>query len=277
MSSKPSADPRTRLRSAPASGAIVGRRHEQQDEARIEAFEADGGVPALLLIIADGMGGHAGGREASRIAVAAFAHAFLDRPDAPLRPRLREALEAAKRAVGAHAEAVRELWGMGCTLIGAVLTGDHLQWISVGDSLLLAIGEGQLLRLNADHSFRPELDRAVREGRLTQEQADRHPDRHMLRSAVTGGQLSLVDEGMRRLDEGMLVLLATDGILSLPGDRLARIASGGKTAERTVTALLAAVEADMPADQDNTTVVAAYCEGRPDEDRDAPAEAGPGA
>lgn len=257
----PSADFRSRLRFPPASGAIVGRRDEQQDAARIEAFEGEGGVSALLLVIADGMGGHAGGSEASRIAVDTFAWAFLERPDPPYRPRLREALEAANGAVGARAAAGRELRGMGCTLIGAVLTGNYLRWISVGDSLLLAIKEGQVVRLNADHSFKPELDRAVREGRMTREQAERDPDRHVLRSAVTGARLGLVDEGARRLGEGALVLLATDGILTLPDDRLARIASERKPAERTVAELLAAVEADMPPDQDNTSLIAAYCEG----------------
>ena len=244
----------------PASGAIVGGRDEQQDEARIEPFEADG-VPALLLVVADGMGGHAGGRVASRVAVDAFAGSFHAHSSLPLRARLRGALEAANGAVGDRMATSRELSGMGCTIVAAVLAGNYLRWISVGDSLLLAIKDRQLVRLNADHSFAPELDRAVREGRMSQAEADRDPDRHVLRSAVTGGSLSMVDEGARRLGEGALVLLATDGILTLPLDRIALAGSAGETPERTVAELLAAVSAARRPDQDNTTLVAAYCEG----------------
>jgi PPM family protein phosphatase len=261
VSSTRSAGSLSRLRYRPASGAIIGRREEQQDEARIDAFEAEGGVPALLLIVADGMGGHAGGREASRIAVDSVSRVFHAAPGAPYQARLREALEAANQAIGARAGTSRELRGMGCTLIAAVLAGNYLRWISVGDSLLLAIKDRQMIRLNADHSLAPEIDRAVREGRMSQEEADRDPDRNVLRSALTGARLSLVDEGARRLGEGALVLLATDGILTLPTARLAAMASEGKAADRTVAALLSAVEADMPSDQDNTTLVAAYCEG----------------
>jgi len=260
MSGTPSGDFHSKLRFPPASGAIVGRRDEQQDEARIELFEAQGGIPGLLLIVADGMGGHAGGREASRIAADSFARAFHANPSAQLRPRLRQALDAANEAVGARASS-RELRGMGCTIVVAVLAGNYLRWISVGDSLLLAIKNRQVVRLNADHSLAPELDRAVREGRLSREDADSDPDRHVLRSAVTGGRLNLIDEGARLVGEGALVLLATDGILTLPDDRLAQIASDGKTAERLVEELLSAIEAGMPPDQDNVTLVAARCEG----------------
>jgi serine/threonine protein phosphatase PrpC len=261
VSSIPAAQLQSRLRFQPASGAIIGAREEQEDSARIGIFDTEAGGAALLLIVADGMGGHAGGREASRAAVDAFAQNFHTNSSAPLRPRLRGALDAANEAVAALAAANRELRGMGCTIVAAVLAGTYLRWISVGDSLLLAIKNRQVVRLNADHSLAPELERAVREGRMTQDEADSDPDRHILRSAVTGGRMNLIDEGARRIGEGALVLLATDGILTLPGEHLARIASQGFAAEQTIHSLLSAIEADMPADQDNTTLIAAYCEG----------------
>lgn len=261
MSSTPAVQPAPKLRFPPASGAIVGGRDEQQDAARIEMFVTDTGTAALLLIVADGMGGHAGGREASSVAVDAFARCFHASSAAQFRPRMREALDAANQAVATRARTSRELRGMGCTIVAAVLAGNYLRWISVGDSLLLAIKNHEIVRLNADHSLAPELDRAVREGRLTQDEADADPDRNVLRSALTGGRMALIDEGARRLGEKALVLLATDGILTLPGERLARIGSQGFSAERTVQSLLSDIEADMPVDQDNATLIAAYCEG----------------
>jgi serine/threonine protein phosphatase PrpC len=261
LSRTPAVQPTAKLRFPPASGAIVGGREEQQDAARIEMFVTDTGTAALLLIVADGMGGHAGGREASSVAVDAFARCFHASSAAQFRPRMREALDAANQAVAARARASRELRGMGCTIVAAVLAGNYLRWISVGDSLLLAIKNREVVRLNADHSLAPELDRAVREGRLTQDEADADPDRNVLRSALTGGRMALIDEGARRLGEKALVLLATDGILTLPGERLARIGSQGLSAARTVQSLLSDIEADMAADQDNATLIAAYCEG----------------
>jgi protein phosphatase len=253
--------PEQSRRRPPAIGAIVGKRQEQQDAARVETYESGDGETGDLLIVADGMGGHAGGREAGTVAVDAFARAFLASRGAPLRLRLRQALEEANQSVGGLAAARRELRGMGCTIVAAVLAGNDLRWISVGDSLLLAVRDRQIVRLNADHSLAPALDEAARSGLISPEAAQRDPDRHVLRSAVTGGALTLVDEGVRRIGEGALVLLATDGLLTLPLQRIAEIASGGQDAEQVVGDLLRAVERDMPEDQDNTTIVAAHCSG----------------
>lgn len=254
------ASEQSRLRRPPAVGAIVGQRQEQQDAARVELCEAEGGVQGYLLVVADGMGGHAGGREAGGAAIDAFARAFHELRGAQMRVRLRHALEEANQSVGALAASRRELRGMGCTIVAAVLAGSELRWISVGDSLLLAVKDGQIVRLNADHSLAPELDEAARSGLISFEAAQSDPDRHVLRSAVTGAALTLIDEGARRIGEGALVLLATDGILTLPLARIAKIACAGQSAERVVGDLLAAVESDMADDQDNTTVIVAHCD-----------------
>jgi serine/threonine protein phosphatase PrpC len=243
-------------RPEPASGAIIGRRPEQQDAVRIE--QADTG---LLLIVADGMGGHAGGQVASQLSVDAFAAAY--RMGAALSPaeRLRAALDVANHSVGAKTREEPELLGMGCTLVAALVFGDRVRWISVGDSLLLAIKNGQLIRLNADHSLAPEIDRAVLEGRISEDEARNDPDRHVLRSAVSGGPIALIDEGQQRLGAGAFVLLATDGLLTLPESRIAELGSGSLNARHKVAALLDEVTANMPEDQDNMTLAAVHCGG----------------
>jgi serine/threonine protein phosphatase PrpC len=249
----------SRRRPQPATGAIVGRRAEQQDAVLAEPVERDDGAPGLLLIVADGMGGHAGGQMASQIAVQTFAGAFQMGRALPVAERLRAALDIANRAVGAKVVERPELDGMGCTLVAALVFGDRVQWISVGDSILAAIRNRQLIRLNADHSLAPEIDRAVLEGRISQAQADSDPDRHVLLSALSGGRIAIIDEGQQRLGADAFVLLASDGLLSLPASRIAEIGSGPLSAERKVSALLEAVAADMPDDQDNTALVAVHC------------------
>lgn len=249
----------SRMRPQPATGAIVGRRAEQQDAVLAEPVERDDGAPGLLLIVADGMGGHAGGQVASQVAVQTFAGAFHMGRALPVAERLRAALDIANRAVGAKVLERPELDGMGCTLVAALVFGDRVQWISVGDSILAAIRNGQLIRLNADHSRAPEIDRAAREGRISQAQADSDPDRHVLLSALSGGKIAIIDEGQQRLGAHAFVLLASDGLLSLPASRIAEIGSGPLSADRKVAALLEAVAADMPDDQDNTAVAAVHC------------------
>lgn len=248
-----------RRRPQPATGAIVGRRAEQQDAVLVEPVERDDGAPGLLLIVADGMGGHAGGQVASTVAVETFVGAFRMGRALPSAERLRAALDIANRAVGAKVAERPELGGMGCTLVAALVFGDRVQWISVGDSILAAIRNRELIRLNADHSLAPEIDRAVLEGRISQAQADSDPDRHVLLSALSGGRIAVIDEGQQRLGAGAFVLLASDGLLSLPASRIAEIGSGPLSAERKVSALLEAVAADMPDDQDNTAVAAVHC------------------
>ena len=247
----------------PAVGSIVGGRDEQQDAARIETFEVGGGPPGLLLIVADGMGGHAGGCEASRIAVDTFGEVFLDERALPVPDRLAKALDAANCAVGAASRASPELRDMGCTVVAATLVDDCLTWTSVGDSLLLAIDDGRIARLNADHSLAPEIDRAAREGRLSAAEAESHPDRSVLLSALTGAPLKLVDTGMQRLPDETLVLLATDGLLTLSDAQVVGGAAAGKVAATIIEDLLAAIETDMPPDQDNTTLVAVHAHPRP--------------
>ena len=89
--------------------------------------------------------------------------------------------------------------------------------MSVGDSPLLLFRRGEIALLNEDHSLAPELDRLAKIGRITAEQAKTDPRRHMLRSAVTGEELDLVDVSRKPLvlEAGDYVILASDGVQTL--------------------------------------------------------------
>ena len=82
---------------------------------------------------------------------------------------------------------------MGCTLIGAAFGPEGLDWISVGDSPLYLVRKGKIVRLNEDHSLAPEIDRMAEMGRMSEEQAKAHPRRHVLRSALIGAEIDLID------------------------------------------------------------------------------------
>ena len=240
-----------------AGDRIPGSRSYQEDDFGVTGFggrDPDG--CDLLMVLADGMGGHRGGAEASRLAVSAGVETFRQTPGGAA-ARLRAALDAANAAVGRRA-AETGYSNMGCTLAACAVTDDGAaHWISVGDSpLWLLPAAGGIGRLNADHSMRPVLEGLVRTGRMAADEVD-EGSFHQLRSALTGEELSLVDEGADpvRLEIGDRIVLASDGLETLPDDEIWRLGGGDRTADALVSDLLAAVDAAGAPRQDNATAV----------------------
>ena len=234
---------------------IQGRRSSQQDCAVCIPM----GVAQHLLVLADGMGGHAAGDVASSVAVTSFCSAF-EAPGMPEEPneRLIVALETANYAIHDRAAAEPELTGMGTTLVAAVVEGRELRWVSVGDSPLWLVRGGEIRRLNANHSVAGELAEQVAAGEMTAAEAATVPGRSMLFSALLGGDIDLVDipEAPERLETEDVVIIASDGVETCGPDELIGIVCGGDDAAAgLVDRILAAVE-DREIDyQDNATLI----------------------
>ena len=228
-----------------------GARSYQEDAAAVRAHA--GGLAAVL---ADGMGGHAGGAVASEVASAGFLDAFLAAPGDE-RTRLAEALDLANAAIAERAAGQPELRGMGCTLVGASFGPASLEWISVGDSPLYLVRGGDIHRLNEDHSLAPEIDRLAALGRMSWETAKVHPRRHVLRAALMGSEIELIDASQTALalQPGDVVVLASDGIHTVPEAEIARLVAAAETPDAAAEALIAAVAVVGDPHQDNTTVV----------------------
>jgi protein phosphatase len=248
----------------------IGQRKQQEDKGDFKQLDfaslddaptAIGSrrkIGSLLAVLADGMGGHVGGRRASRIAVAAFLDTYQD-DNAPYSARLERSLVAANAAIGAGILEDASLKGMGCTIIGAVFEEDRLRWTSVGDSLLFLYRDGVLERLNEDHSLGPVLDKLVERGEMTAEAALNHPRRHYLRSALIGEEIELHEvqgEG-RALESGDIVVLASDGIDTLERNELRDLIEqwAKEPADVIAANLVQAVEDHNRQNQDNTTVI----------------------
>ena len=239
---------------------ITGRRDDQEDsfgffDGRNLGIDDNGHA---LLLVADGMGGHVGGAIASDLLCKTFVEAY-PRSSGPSVERLRTCLDEANGAIAAAVAKNPALDSMGSTLVAAVVTSDGLHWISVGDSPLWLFREGQLERLNADHSMAPLLVELVAEGRMTAEQAARDPSRHSLRSAVMGDDIHLVDASSQpvAVEKGDRLLLASDGLLTLSDQEIETILKKTQDAplEDSVAVLIQAVEAAGHPYQDNTTVL----------------------
>lgn len=242
-----------------SGGQIPGKRPYQEDDFETIVFDGDPDGSDLLMVLADGMGGHLGGAQASGLAVSTVVEEF-SRATGGVTARLRASLDAANAEVGRGAADFRYA-GMGCTLVVCVVTEDETaHWISVGDSPLWRLpvddegGAGGMERLNADHSMRPIVEDLVRLGRMTPDEAAKG-GANQLRSAVTGEELTLVDAGSVRLGVGDRVLLASDGLETLRDEEIARLSSGRRTSPEIVSDLLGAVEAKGSPSQDNATVV----------------------
>ena len=244
-----------------AGGRIAGARPYQEDDYRIVAVgDREQEDCDFLMVLADGMGGHRGGAEASRVAVAAFVTEFAE-AEGTVDSRLRRALDAANSAVGVRAAGDSRLEGMGCTLVGCAVTDqEEAHWISVGDSPLWCVrggdgGQSAMTRLNDDHSMRPVLEALVRQGQLEEDEVA--SGSHQLRSAVVGEHLPLVDEGQPpvRLGAGDRLVLASDGLETLSEDEILRRCAGPGDAADIVRDLLSSVEALDRPHQDNATVL----------------------
>jgi len=215
-------------------------------------------VQQLVAVLADGMGGHVGGALASRTVCDAFIKTVAQAENAS-RERLTQGLHASNAAIADQVAVDPILQGMGSTLVGALFGPPGLEWVSVGDSPLYLYRDGEIALLNEDHSLAPALDQMAAEGRLSVTEARNDPRRHLLRSAVTGEDLELVDLSRQPLplQAGDCVLLASDGIHTLETHEIARVVSGylDDGPQAVAEALVRTVEEVRDPHQDNITVL----------------------
>ena len=237
------------------SEAILGKREKQEDCNVISQVASDN---SLIAIVSDGMGGHAAGEIASKIAVKYFLSAFNQRGSRPARVRLKASLDSANIEIKRSIQLNAELEGMGCTLVAAYISDDGLHWISVGDSLLLLFRSRRIRRINQDHSMNPVLEESVRSGKLSIEEANSHPHRHALRSAILGEDIPLIDASEKAiyLQKNDIIIVASDGILTLGLSGLEKILTVSKNnnANEICGEILKRVILINKPRQDNTTI-----------------------
>ncbi len=240
-----------------AGGQIAGAREYQEDSfllGRLRAQIANQDAP--LFILTDGMGGHVGGARASKLSIEAFASAMQSEALDDIPTALKTALHAANDSIRLDVEATPANDGMGCTLIGVVVANEMLYWVSVGDSPLWLLRDGEVTRLNADHSMRPVLESLVELNRMTQADLEADTRVNQLRSAVFGGTIEMIDanDGLA-LQPNDKIILASDGVETLSIEKIAQL-STGNNAEQIVTRFLEAIEGISKPGQDNATAIA---------------------
>jgi protein phosphatase len=211
----------TRYRSAAQTD--VGRKREHNEDSFL--VNEDLG----LYVVCDGMGGHAGGETASRLAVQTIERELLSaklRPDdpfasaapladTPLAGALREAVEGACAAVFRTSRKNPELAGMGTTCISLLVRGGHALIGHVGDSRAYLVRDGDVHQLSEDHSL---VNEQVRAGLLSEDEARQSRLKNIITRSVGFEEDVLVDVMGVETQAGDRFLLCSDGLSNLMGN-----------------------------------------------------------
>jgi protein phosphatase len=204
-----------------------------------------------VFVIADGMGGAQAGEVASRLAVEHFAEGLPGDGGDNAGERLALAVRQANAEIHALSETDALRAGMGTTLTAAYVGPSEVFFAHVGDSRAYLLRDGELERITEDHSLVEEL---LRQGRLTEEEAEEHPQRSIITRALGPEPDVDVDTFAVKAADGDLYLICSDGLTSMISEaavaEILREAPDLPTAaERLITAALDA------GGRDNVTVV----------------------
>lgn len=247
-------DPRFEVASAISQG-----QRDYQEDALVTDFPV--GEDIGMVVLADGMGGHAAGDVASKLVVtevygalklqsAYFAEQLKEIPN-----RLNVAAAQANATVRDHVKSNPKTHGMGATLVSLVLVGRQMFWNSIGDSPLYLVRRGKMTQLNEDHSMAPQIDLMVQSGLLAPEAGKNHPDRNCLTSVIFGEAVAKVDCPTKpfELEAGDIVVVSSDGLQYLEERQIEKSLYKWrrKSASEICNNLLAAVENLKDPDQDN--------------------------
>ncbi|MEI8083935.1 MAG: protein phosphatase 2C domain-containing protein [Actinomycetes bacterium] len=239
---EPAPNPRLLLRYAARSDIGLVR----------QTNEDSGYAGGHMLVVADGMGGHAAGELASSTAVAIFAELDREPPGENVLAALADAIENAHDELRDVVAASPDFSGMGTTVTAMSWEGDRVAIAHVGDSRAYLLRDEKLTQLTKDHTF---VQTLVDSGRITRAEAAVHRKRNLLIKALDGVHVVEPDLSMREAKAGDRFLLCTDGLHGVLSDeQLQELMTGGDPTGTVTSLVEKALEAGAP---DNVTCVIA--------------------
>ncbi len=252
--------PQSGLTVIPSNYQHVGSRGNQEDSFAFSDLGDQAMIDrvGVMAVVADGMGGLEYGEEASRVAVASFLSEYsMEIEKESINDRLNRAITVANTAVYdlAYKGAKGEI-DLGTTIVAAVVLRGQLYWVSAGDSRLYLYRENYLQQLTLDHIYANHLQVDVENGKLTQDEADRNPERNYLTSYLGLPRISELDYSKQplHLQAGDKVLLCSDGLYdTLQEAAIAAVLDNSGAADYAEELVKAALAAGNP-HQDNITV-----------------------
>jgi PPM family protein phosphatase len=239
------------------SATDVGRRRDHNEDAFV-TFETDDG--ALVLVVADGMGGHQAGEVASAMAIEILQRE-LTRPTAEPSEALRAAIELANQEVWAEAARDPEKSGMGSTIVAAIIHENQAFLANAGDSPAYLVREGQTDQITRDHGLVAEQ---VELGVISEEVAAHHPYRHILTRCLGAEEHVEVEiYPPRVLQSGDVLVLCSDGLTEHVSKREVAALTTSPDPDEVAKGLVDV--ANQRGGHDNITVVVARAVGLADE------------
>jgi PPM family protein phosphatase len=228
------------------SATDIGRVRERNEDAVL--------VVPPLFAVADGMGGHRGGEVASHVALDT-----MEELEAAAAGSLADRVRHANRAVWDRAAGDDHLTGMGTTLTAVRLDGDTAILAHVGDSRAYLLRDGELRQLTTDHTL---VERMLRSGEITEEEADVHPHKNVLTRALGTDQEVDVEELSVALQDGDRLLLCSDGLTGMvTEDQIQAILETGVEPQQAAERLVRAANRAGGVDNISVVVLAARAEG----------------
>ncbi|MCR4862615.1 MAG: Stp1/IreP family PP2C-type Ser/Thr phosphatase [Ruminococcus sp.] len=191
-------------------GTDIGlKREENQDAVKCEYYGHN-----VLAVVCDGMGGERAGKEASELAIQEFFQRFSagyseSLGDEDIRKLLISSVSAANSVIYTKARLDFKNFGMGTTCVAAFVNKDSVFIANVGDSRAYLIGDKGLRRITDDHNVASML---YEQGKITEEELENHPQKHMLVRAVGVEKTVLTDTFMISYTDKIGLLLCSDGL-----------------------------------------------------------------
>ena len=238
------------------------RRDHNEDDLYVFSPDAvDFRKHGMLFAVADGMGGHAAGEEASRLAVQNLGEYYSAEPAPPGTPPvdlLRARIEAAHKAIFAKATSTPHLKGMGTTLSAGLLQGMNLHVGHVGDSRVYLIRDGVMSQVTQDHSLVAEQ---LRMGIITADEAAHHPGRNIITRALGTKESVVIDYSSLPVKPGDRFLACSDGLHGVVEEpRMLELCTTASSAAEACEKLVA--EANANGGPDNITAIVVYLRPR---------------
>ena len=200
--------------------ALALRYAARSDTGLIRAINEDSGYAGpRLLVVADGVGGHAAGEVASSVAVASLSVLDDDSPGGDLLGRLSSAVTIANKHLSDMVKGDPDLSGMGTTLTALLRAGARFGMVHVGDSRCYLLRDEDLQQITKDHTF---VQTLVDDGRITAEEADNHPQRNLITNSLDGREDIDLDLSVRETRVGDRYLLCSDGLSGVVSEETLR-------------------------------------------------------
>lgn len=216
-----------------------------------------------LFIVADGMGGHHDGEKASTMTMRSVAHHILN---AMYLPMIRGAEDANQTSVTelmvdaiqkANYDCITKVPDGGTTLTAAVIIGDRIYVAHVGDSRVYWIHNNTIEQITRDHSL---VQRLIELNQLTPEEANNHPQKHVLYKALGQNEIIEVDTLTRKLPAGSRLLICSDGLWNqVPEADILNVISKHSNPQESCSELIA--QANQHGGIDNVTLILLHLPG----------------